>query len=302
MTSTSFASFARRALASLLLLGLVVGAGFALFAWKQGGLALAAAAATQHPEPSETVEGAVARTRSYARSTTSIGTVRALRSITLRNELAGTVRKVGFEPGQIVEVDAVLVELDVAVEQAELAALQAESHLAESMLKRLQEAQQKQGASAADVDRAQAERDKAVAHVARTSALIDRKRVKAPFRARAGMADLHVGQYLEPGTQLTTLQGVDDAVHIDFAVTQDAAALLAIGGEVVVTVNGGDVSAKIVAIDSRVESATRNTWIRALLAGGKPLPQPGASVRVRAGVEAAHERSEERRVGKECCR
>jgi membrane fusion protein, multidrug efflux system len=39
----------------------------------------------------------------------------ALRSITLRNELSGTVRKVMLTPGQIVEAGTVLVALDVSV-------------------------------------------------------------------------------------------------------------------------------------------------------------------------------------------
>jgi membrane fusion protein (multidrug efflux system) len=115
--------------------------------------------------------------------------------------------------------------------------------------------------------------------------LIERKRVLAPFRAHVGLVDLHLGQYLEPGTTLTTLQGVADAVHIDFAVTQEVAALLQVGGEVEVPHQGQQVKAKIVAMDARVEQQTRNTTIRALLQGVTPLPQPGSSVRVRVPVE-----------------
>ena len=69
-----------------------------------------------------------------------------------------------------------------------------------------------------ELDRARAERDVALAQIARTKAVIARKTIRAPFRARVGLADLHPGQYLNEGTQLTTLQGVDDAVHVDFTV------------------------------------------------------------------------------------
>ena len=34
---------------------------------------------------------------------------------------------------------------------------------------------------------------------------------------------MHPGQYLNEGTQLTTLQGIDGAVHVDFAVSQQVA-------------------------------------------------------------------------------
>jgi membrane fusion protein (multidrug efflux system) len=190
-----------------------------------------------------------------------------------------------------VEAGALLVELDVTVEQAELAAVQAESRLAASMLSRMEQAMQQQGASAADVDRARAEQDKWLANVARLEAVIARKRLRAPFRARVGFVELHEGQYLDAGSTITTLQGVDKAMHVEFAVPQDTAALLKVGGDVEVGLAGhaSPLHAKIVALDSRVEQATRNTWVRALLSDAGPLPAPGSSVRVRTPVEAAHD-------------
>ncbi|MBK8101509.1 MAG: efflux RND transporter periplasmic adaptor subunit [Planctomycetes bacterium] len=281
-------SLLSRTLASLLLFLGLGGVGYWLFTWKTNQQAAAAAAAAAQPEPAQVVTAAEVVTRTHARTTTSIGTARALQSITLRNELPGTVAKVVLATGQIVAPGAVLLELDVGVEQAELKALQAEARLAESMLVRMEQALQNQGASAADVDRARAERDKAAANVVRLEAVIERKRIRAPFQARVGMVDVHVGQYLDPGTTLTTLQGLDEGVHIDFAVTQDAAAALAVGGAVEVTVAGKPVAATIAAIDARVESATRNTWIRALLTT-TPAPAPGSSVRVQVPVEPARE-------------
>lgn len=276
-----------RVVASLLLLVAVVGGGALIYLWKSHADAAAAQAAASQPPPMWAVESAEVHTEPFARSTTSIGTVRALQSITLRNELPGTVHKVSLQTGQVVEAGAVLVELDVAVEQAELQALEAESKLAASMLVRMEQALAKQGASAADVDRARAEHDKALANVERTKAVIERKRLRAPFRARVGFVDLHVGQYLDAGATVTTLQGTEDAVHIDYAVTQDIAAHLAVGSEVEIVVTGQPpAKAKIVAMDARVDATTRNTSIRALLRGLSPMPQPGASVRVRTPTEA----------------
>ena len=293
MPSPRTATFLRRLGASIALLGATAGIIVLLAAIKRSQGEAAAAAASHQQEPAEAIEAAAVHTHPYARTTTAIGTARALQSITLRNELPGTVHKVALSTGQLVEAGAVLVELDVAVEEAELKALEAEARLAASMLQRMEQALEKQGASAADVDRARAEHDKALANVTRLRALIERKRIKAPFRGKVGMVDLHLGQYLDPGTQITTLQGVDDAVHIDFAVTQDAATRLAPGVEIDVAATGTKTTAKakIVAIDARVEASTRNTWIRALLAGGgaTPLPAPGASVRVQVPVEPVHE-------------
>jgi membrane fusion protein (multidrug efflux system) len=237
----------------------------------------------------ESVTVAVARAREHQHTTTSIGTVLALRSVTLRNELAGTVREVALVPGAIVEEGALLVALDVSVEEAELAALEAQAALAETLLGRMQRARDKSGASEADVDRARAERDVAAAQVARARALLARKTLRAPFRARVGLADVHPGQYLNEGTELTTLQGVDDAVHVDFTVAQAVAAGLRVGERVDVVVTGSatPLVATIVALDAHVDPATRNTMVRARIDDAGAAPAPGSSVRVLVPVGAS---------------
>jgi membrane fusion protein (multidrug efflux system) len=272
---------------SVVLFVVLIGLGAGLVAWKRSSMDASAAAMTAW-EPTELVTAALAEPYEHVRTTTSIGTVAALRSITLRNELAGTVARVALDSGKIVEQGEVLVALDVSVEDAELEAQEAQLALAETLLGRMERASQNRGASEADVDRARAERDVALATIARTKAVIARKTIRAPFRARVGMADVHPGQYLNEGTLLTTLQGLDEGVHVDFAVAQSVAAGLGEGSTVDVLVTGDSepVRAKVVAVDAKVDPATRNAWVRALVEGVEPLPAPGASVRVRVAVGA----------------
>jgi membrane fusion protein (multidrug efflux system) len=244
----------------LLLLAVVATAG-SLAAWKHVSLQNAATASANQPEPIESVTVAVARPSSYRPTTTAIGTMMALRSITLRNELPGTVRQVMLTPGQIVEAGTVLVALDVSVEEAELQAQRAQAALAQSVLARRTRLRERNTVSEEELDRAKAERDVALAQIARTKAVIERKTIRAPFRARVGIADVHPGQYLNEGTRLTTLQGVDRAAHVDFWVEQRIAAALQEADTVEVLATTGDASplmAKIVAIDARVDPTTRN--------------------------------------------
>jgi len=218
-----------------------------------------------------------------------VGTVIALRSITLRNELAGTVRKVALTPGQIVEPGTVLVGLDVSVEEAELKSLEAQAQLAEVSLARMQRMTEQRAASAMELDRAVAERDVARAQIERTRAIIARKTIRAPFRARVGIADVHPGQYLNEGTELTTLQGVDTAAHVDFTVAQRVATGLRSGAQVTVFADNDEehpMSATILAIDARVDPATRNATVRARVDHAQAFV-PGPSVRVRVPVGAA---------------
>jgi len=268
------------------LLTAVLASGGALAVWKGASFQAGAEAAAAMPEPAEAISSAEALPREHQAGTTAIGTVVALRSVTLRNELAGTVRQVRLVPGEIVNQGEVLVALDVSVELAELRAREAEAALAETTLGRLTRLLSHRAVSAEDVDRARAERDVAQAAIARIKAVIGRKTIRAPFRSRVGIADVHEGQYLSEGTVLTTLQGVDEAAHVDFTVAQTVAGRLAPGDTVEVTAPGDPTvrQARIVAIDARVDPTTRNATVRARLAHADVVGAPGASVRVRVPV------------------
>lgn len=280
---------------SFILIALVIALGVALGLWKRA--ALQASAAAVQPEVPEMVQAATAQPRQHQPSTTSIGTAIALRSIVLRNELPGTVHTVALQPGAVVEAGAVLVTLDTSVEQAELAAQRAEAALAESRLNRTRQLVTHGAISVEELDTVSAQQQVMRAQIARTEAIIARKTLRAPFRARVGIADVHPGQYLEQGTQLTTLQGVADAVYVDFAVAQQVAAGLRIGDSVQIEgavptgaqqtgatqASARQVDARIVAIDARVDAKSRNTTIRARTETAAVL-SPGASVRVRTAA------------------
>jgi membrane fusion protein (multidrug efflux system) len=267
----------------VLIATLAVTAG-SLAAWKRASIRSADAAAANQPEPVEAVTSAVARERPFRPTSTSIGTVLALNSITLRNELAGTVHDVALVPGRVVEAGTVLVALDVSVEEADLAAQTAQADLAATTLARLERLRQSQATSQEEVDQARAARDVAAAQIARTRAIIAQKTIRAPFRARVGLTDVHPGQYLNQGTELTTLQGLDAAANVDFTVAQEVAAELRAGQPV--TVFAGEdprpVVARIVAVDARIDPTTRNAVVRARIT--RRAPAPGAAVRVEVPV------------------
>jgi membrane fusion protein, multidrug efflux system len=276
-------------LGSWMLILLVIVAGISLASWKYTSIQESAAFSANQPEPMETVMSISAREIEHRHSTTSIGTVLALRSITLRNELAGTVRQVRLTPGQVVEPGTLLVALDVSVEEAELKAQEAQAGLAKTVLERRRGLSQDFATTQEEVDRARADLDVALAQIARTKAIIARKTIRAPFRARVGLADVHPGQYLNEGTQLTTLQGVDETAHVDFTVPQQVAAGLREGDTVELSVgtDSPPIPATIVALDSRIDSATRNALVRAKIQHAANAPAPGASVRVRIPVGSA---------------
>jgi membrane fusion protein (multidrug efflux system) len=276
----------RNWIGTVLLLALVLSTGIGLVAWKYESIQDSVAASANQPEPMESITVSVAREMDHRQTTTSIGTVLALRSVMLKNELAGTVREVRLTPGQIVEAGTLLVALDVSVEEADLKAQEAQAALAKTVLNRRQNLNQELATTQEEVDRARADLDIAQAQIARTRAIIAKKTIRAPFRARVGIADVHPGQYLDEGTLLTTLQGVGEAVHVDFTVAQQVAAGLR-DGETVDVFAAGEappIRANIVALDARVDPTTRNAVVRARVDDVRHMLAPGASVRVRVPV------------------
>ncbi len=160
----------QRWLGPVLLFAAVLAVAAGLAAWKYLSFREAMAAFANQPEPSESVVVARAKKIEHRRTTTSIGTVLALRSITLRTSWRAPCTTCELTPGQVVDTGDVLVTLDVSVEEAELKAQRSAGRVAETMLATVERASRNSAASAIDVDRARAERDVALAQVARTKA------------------------------------------------------------------------------------------------------------------------------------
>jgi membrane fusion protein, multidrug efflux system len=217
---------------------------------------------------------------SYRRQTTMIGTVLAPQSIMLSNEVAGTVSKVGFESGDTVAKDQILIELDASVEKAELLSAQARARLTESSVVRMRRAAASAAITATELEEAEAQHEQAVAAIAQLEAVIARKTLRAPFPARIGLSNTHLGQFLPSGFQIATLQSIEDYVLIDFMIPQSAADAVEVGNEVKLVDAATNYSARIMALDARADRLSRNLMARARLS---PVPRslvPGDSVRV----------------------
>ncbi len=217
---------------------------------------------------------------SVRKSTTTVGTVLAPRSVQLRTEVPGTVSEMSFAAGQVVDADQLLLKLDTSVEEAQLAGAQAALKIAESTLKRTKQAAEMRALSELEFEQAAAILSQAKADVMRLEATIRKKTLRAPFCARVGLFDIQVGQYLPEGTQITMLQGIDNFVFIDFMMPQQVADFLSIGDSIRLAREPEPYEAKIVAVDSQADRITRNVMARARLDQPPQSMQPNDSVRI----------------------
>ncbi len=240
-------------------------------------------------EPTEFVRIETASVGPFQRTMTAVGSVQAIRHITIANEVAGKVADVSFDSGQIVERGHVLIQLDSATERADLKAAQAQAALARTSYERWTQAMESNAGSKQELDKARAELDQTMARVEQLNAIIEKKQIKAPFRGRVGLRDTHPGQYLAEGTRITTLQGLDEQVYVDFSMPQARAAATPVGAQVGVHVAGHELTATVSAVDAQIDLATRNARVRATMPSFDNRLVPGMFVDVRIPLGAAEE-------------
>ncbi len=232
------------------------------------------------PESPEIISIAPATQIIFRDRVTAIGTVRAARSITLKNEISGQVASISMKSGDIVEQGQPLVTLDRSVEEAELLSALAGQRMARSMMERTRRVAKANASSGNELDQAEADMAKADAEIARLKAIINKKSLIAPFRAKAGMLDTHPGQYLAEGTEITTLQGIDDHLLVDFMMPQSVADSVVVGQPVRLLVEPSPLQAEVIAVDAQADRSTRNVMARAKLFDPPGFLQPNDSVKV----------------------
>ena len=267
------------ALGSALVITATLGV-LAFLAWKKYDEIQAAMQTGPRPEMPAAVGIHIVGTISWRNSTSSTGTIMAPRSITVNNELAGTVAEVLFEPGSILEEGTKILQLDASVEQAQLKAAMAREQFAESTLKRNRQMAASDAIAATELEEVESRWRQSQAEVEELRAVIARKTIVAPFRARVGLSNIQKGQYLSAGSLITTLQSVEDHLLVEFTLAQNVVNLLETDALVEIVVAGQKLSAKISAVDAQADRQTRNVRVRARVDAPPASMSPGDSVPV----------------------
>jgi membrane fusion protein (multidrug efflux system) len=240
------------------------------------------------PQASETVEAITAERSDWQQIVTVVGQLRASREVELRNEFGGVVAKVGFVSAAPVEAGQILLQLNVAQERANLAAVEAEITLARLDVERLEGLVERKAISQQEFDRAKVALDVAKARASTVREVIVKKTVVAPFTGLSGIHDFEVGEFVAANSLVTRLVGGLERLWVDFSMPQEQLKLV-LGTSV--QVNVSDISpapynAKVVAVEPSVSELTRSIRIRAELLGAGSKLTPGSIVKVTVPVAA----------------
>ncbi|WP_036296180.1 efflux RND transporter periplasmic adaptor subunit [Methylosinus sp. PW1] len=227
--------------------------------------------------PPQTVSVTTAGYQEWRPKLTAVGTFRAVNGADLSLEASGIVEKIHFQSGQQVEAGQLLLELRKDTDLAKLASQKAAADLAGINLRRDQAQLKIHAASQATVDTDQANLKSAEAEVAQQEAVIAQKTLRAPFAGRLGIRAVDLGQYIGAGSVIVTLQALDP-IYLDFTLPQQALNGIEVGQSIDAGVDAfpnKKFTGKIVAINSKVDQASRNVQVRASLANSNLELKPG---------------------------
>ena len=220
-------------------------------------------------------------------SVEALGTAQANESIEIRPQVTETVEKIHFEEGQQVEAGQILVELDDAQLQAEVAQARAQLVDSESQFRRATELFETRAVSASELERLEAQRDADRAVLAAAQARLEDTVIRAPFAGRIGLRRVSPGSLVSSDTVITTLDDTS-IIKLDFDVPETALAKLDVG--LVVRAQSAAypdavIEGTVSSIDTRIDPVTRTVRVRALVDNDEGLLRPGMFLTVTAARE-----------------
>jgi membrane fusion protein (multidrug efflux system) len=240
------------------------------------------ASAKSFSQPPETVASAVVHEEKWQGMLTAIGSVTAVQGVTVTPELAGTVRDINFESGAVVDKGALLVKLDTSSEEAQLRSLEAQVQWAKVSLDRQSSLRTNQLVSASDYDSAEAAWKQAVANADAVRAIIEKKTLRAPFAGQLGIRQVNLGQYLDAGKPIVSLQSLNP-VYADFSLPQQELGHLKPGMKVRLTIEpypDRKFDGTLLALNPDLDSATRSVALRATFDNPDHALHPGMFAKV----------------------
>ncbi len=243
-------------------------------------------------DPAQTVSTVTAAPSDWQTSVSAIGTFRAVNGSDLALEVSGIIDKINFISGDEVKEGQTLLELRKDTDIAKLESLQATADGTNITLKRDQGQLALHAVSQATVDNDLVNQKSALANVAQQQALVDQKTLKAPFTGRLGIRSVDIGQFISAGTAIVTLQALDK-LYLDFTLPQQAVADVKVGQQITAKVDAfpkDDFKGEIIALNSKVDSTTRNVQVRASFdnTDHRLLPGMYASVAIAVGAPQSH--------------
>ncbi|MFC3116618.1 efflux RND transporter periplasmic adaptor subunit [Cellvibrio fontiphilus] len=243
------------------------------------------------PPVTQTVSTFTAELQQWPNSYTAMGTVEASEGIVIAAEVAGKVKEIRFKSGEQVKKGTVLIVQESGNEQAQLSAAEARLRLAKSNHERLLELRKRNTVSQSELDAALQQMESAQGDVNDLKTTLEKKIVRAPFDGRLGIRKVDLGQDLQVGGELVSLQATN-SVRVNFPVPQFWLVQMTRGLPVEVNVGDGSdavIKGEITAIGAEISPLTRNAIVQSYLQNENNLLIPGMAVETKVTLSDPQE-------------
>jgi membrane fusion protein (multidrug efflux system) len=238
--------------------------------------------------PPTTVTSAEVKQENWAALLSAIGSVSAVQGAVVSTELGGVVAEIRFENGGVAKKGDVLVRLDASAEEGQLHSAEADLELARADLERTRDLAARKVVSKAELDSAEAKFKQKEGNVSQMRSMITKKEVRAPFDGQLGIRQVNIGQSIDARQPIVPLTSLDP-VYVDFALPQQHLSQLSQGLEVHLrsdAIPGQIFKGKMTAINSMVDTATRNVSLQATLPNPEHVLRPGMFAKVEVVLPA----------------
>ena len=229
-----------------------------------------------------------------------IGNLRASDAIDVTSEVNGIVTEIKFTEGQAIKKGNILFLLDASIEKAEISIQKADVNRWTALLERRQrlarsaeKLSETKNIARTRLDQLLTDETEALAQLQIAKAALQiaerrfyKKIVRAPFNGIVGLKLKSIGEYLEPGEVITSLDSIDP-IELDFEVPESAISALKIGAEInaVTRAWGNEVFSGIVkSINTRVNLKSRSITVRAKINNTNLKLKPGMFMIVKLPV------------------
>lgn len=226
----------------------------------------------------------------------TVGTLRSRQSVMLRPEVPGRVKVLGFSDGAKVRKGQMLVQLDDALQRAEVRQGMAQVSIAKANLKRNQELVAQNFVAQRVLEESAASLQVAEAQLALSCARLARMVLLAPFDGTLGIRLVNLGDFVKDGADLVNLEDIS-SMYVDFRLPERFLGKLRLQQSVELALDampGRAFKARIEALDPLLDANGRSVGVRAVLpntmgeaaqsAGGRPGGAAGGAPGAASGA------------------
>jgi membrane fusion protein (multidrug efflux system) len=233
-------------------------------------------------QPPETIASAVAHPEKWQDSFSAVGSITAVQGVTITPQIAGTISEIDFESGAVVNQGDLLVKFDTRTEDAQLKAANAQLEWAKVSAERAHKLRTDSTVSQSELDQAEASFQQAKANADAIQAIIDKKTIRAPFAGKLGIRQINLGEYVDAGKPIVSLQSLTP-VYADFSLPQQDLSQIKTGMVVRVSMDAytnKQFEGILTALNPNLDESTRSIRLQATLDNPDHLLRPGMFARI----------------------